>query len=94
MHAEPAIAFSLWHARGALVASLHPYAPRHATQAAIGRVTAPSPVHHGYLGIAQAHRGGRSRRVFDIAIGDDSRPAIIRAADFARTHHERLLGTG
>lgn len=80
MSAEPVIVFSLWHAGGVLVASLRLHARLHAKQAAIGRVAALTPVQHGYLELSQAHRGGGSRGILDIAIGDDSRPAIIRAA--------------
>ncbi len=74
------IRFTVWHRGGAVEACLHLHVRLHATQAAIGRVMALSPVQHGYLELSCAHGGRRSRWIHDIAIGDASWPAIIRAA--------------
>jgi hypothetical protein len=91
MRPDPVIAFSLWHAGGMLAASLNLRTRLHVTQAAIGRVTALSPVLRGYLEISRAHRGRRSRWILDIATGDDSRPAIIRAAIGVAVRHATAM---
>ncbi|MBX3501959.1 MAG: hypothetical protein KF889_21155 [Alphaproteobacteria bacterium] len=73
---------------------LHMHARLHATQAAIGRVAALSPVQHGCLELSRAHRGGRSRWIVDIAIGGASRPAIIRAAVAVAGRHAAAVSGG